>query len=273
MRKTLKDAAQRVANLGGIQLSDQRTSFVAPKTATALVTELIKALAPRATVHPLIRLGPDADGGYLVLDDLDGMHACFSPGVSTVSGFEEVCAERGMKVFLADASVTGPAVHHPAFTFVRKYVGAFNEGDFMTLDDWVASSVPSNDQSDLLLQMDIEGYEYETLLAASDRLMRRFRQVVVEFHDLDQLWNRGFFQLAARSFKKLLRSHVCVHVHPNNCCGSYECDGIEVPKVAEMTFVRTDRCRETWPATTFPHPLDRDNTHNAPLPLPACWYR
>jgi hypothetical protein len=234
---------------------------------------LIRDLAPLTTNHPLIRIGPEADGGYLVLDDLDGIHACFSPGVSTVSGFEEVCAERGMQVFLADASVIGPAVHHPSFTFVRKYVGAFADEHFMTLDNWVTVSLPADDHTDLLLQMDIEGYEYETILAASDRLMRRFRHIIVEVHALDQLWNQSFFQIAARAFRKLLRSHTCVHVHPNNCCGSYVWDGIVVPKVAEMTFVRKDRCGATRPATTFPHPLDRDNTDNAPLPLPVCWYR
>jgi hypothetical protein len=271
MRQTVKAAAKWVASLGGIQLSDPRTSFVAPRTTTSCVAELIRALAPLATDHPLIRLGPEADGGYLVVDDLDGIRACFSPGVSTVSGFEEACAERGMQVFLADASVVGPAVHHPSFTFVRKYVGAFANEDFMTLDDWVINSIPPDDRSDLLLQMDIEGYEYETLLAASEPLIRRFRQIIVEFHALDQLWNRSFFQLAARAFRKLLRSHACVHIHPNNCCGSYECDGIAVPKVAEMTFVRMDRCRVTQPTTVFPHPLDRDNTDNPPLPL--CWYR
>ena len=49
--------------------------------------------------------GPDGDGGYLVPDDLEGIVACFSPGVSNVAGFEKDCALKGMKVFMADASV------------------------------------------------------------------------------------------------------------------------------------------------------------------------
>jgi hypothetical protein len=107
---------------------------------------------------PLIRLGPDGDGGYLVPDDLAGINECFSPGVSGIAGFEEHCASRGMDVFLADASVDGPPVQHARFHFTPRYIGAFSGEHFLSLDDWVSSTaVPSG--NDLLLQMDIEGYE------------------------------------------------------------------------------------------------------------------
>lgn len=41
----------------------------------------------------------------------------------------------------------------------------------------------------------------------------------------------------------------------------------------EFTFLRNDRIKTRHYAMTFPHPLDRDNTPNPPLVLPACWYR
>jgi hypothetical protein len=37
---------------------------------------------------PLIRLGADGDGGYLVPDDLEDVAACFSPGVDDRASFE-----------------------------------------------------------------------------------------------------------------------------------------------------------------------------------------
>jgi hypothetical protein len=36
---------------------------------------------PVITEHELMRLGADHDGGYLIPNDLDGITACFSPGV------------------------------------------------------------------------------------------------------------------------------------------------------------------------------------------------
>ncbi len=48
--------------------------------------------------------------------------------------------------------------------------------------------------------------------------------------------------------------------------------GLEIPRVTEFTFFRKDRFTPTGYARNFPHPLDRDNTANAPLRLPAAWY-
>ncbi len=235
--------------------------------------DLLKFLArlhPVETDTPLMRMGPAGDGGYLLPDDLDGIEACFSPGVNEVSGFELACAERGMKVFLADHSVTGPAAAHPLFHFTKKFVGVTTNEVFMTVDDWVESSLPGSG-SDLLLQVDIEGFEYETFLAMSDKLMRRFRVIVAEFHNLDQFWSRPYFGVAARAFEKITQTHRCVHIHPNNCCRLVRCQGLYIPRVCEFTFWRNDRIHNPRFARTFPHPLDADNTDNAPLPLPACW--
>jgi hypothetical protein len=243
-----------------------------PTAATdpAALRALVKSLAPLNASKDLIRLGPDGDGGYLVPDDLSGIEACFSPGVSSVSGFEKACAERGMKIFLADKSVDAPAESHPLFSFTRKHVGATTSDDVMTMDNWVRESLP-DERSELLLQMDIEGAEYETLLATSDALLRRFRIAVMEFHWLDHLWSKPFFRVASSAFRKLLQSHACVHIHPNNCCGSLKLKGLEMPRVCEFTFLRRDRLTGRSYATQFPHPLDRDNENKAPLPLPASW--
>jgi hypothetical protein len=232
---------------------------------------LIGRLNPVTTEHDLVRIGPDSDGGYLLPDDLDGIRACFSPGVGFVSEFELAVAQLGMSVFLADRSVDRPAADHPLFSFAHRFVGATSNDEFTTLQDWVESSLPGSTE-DLMLQIDIEGYEYETFLATPDSLLRRFRIIVVEFHALDQLWNEPFYRLASRTFDKLLQTHACVHIHPNNCCGTLDLHGLSIPRVLEFTFLRRDRFVEEHPTRTFPNPLDRDNTHNPPLPLPACWY-
>jgi len=138
---------------------------------------LIEKLRPVTTDLDLIRLGPDGDGGYLVPNDFEGVEACFSPGVGPSSGFENSCSELGMKVFLADKSVDGPASVDKNFSFEKKYIGGIVSNDFLTLDQWVEESSVGS-ESDLLLQMDIEGYEYEALYNVSSALMNRFRIMV-----------------------------------------------------------------------------------------------
>ncbi len=232
---------------------------------------LIKKLHPVSTDKELIRLGPEGDGGYLVPNDLDGISACFSPGVSFVSSFEKDCANLGMSVYLADKSVDKPAEDHPLFHFTKKFVGVTSNDDFMTMDNWVQDSSLYGG-SELLLQIDIEGYEYEVFLSMSDILMNQFRVIVAEFHSLDQLWSRPFFKIASRAFDKILQTHACVHIHPNNCCGSLRKGGVEIPSVMEFTFLRRDRIGNASYQKIFPHPLDRDNTENPTLVLPRCWY-
>jgi hypothetical protein len=104
------------------------------------VAALMAQLHPQVTPQPLIRLGPPDDGGYVLPDDLAGIDVCFSPGVSTVSGFEKDCAELGMEIFMADYSVAGPALEHPKFHFIKKFIGPKPSANFITLDDWVADT-------------------------------------------------------------------------------------------------------------------------------------
>ncbi len=246
--------------------------FPTDATDKARILALLHQLHPLSTHEPLIRLGPGGDGGYLVPDDLAGIEACFSPGVGLISGFEKECADRGIRVYMADRSVRQPGAPHPLFHFTRKYLGVTTNDDFMTLDDWVAGSGVSAG-SDLMLQIDIEGFEYEVFLGASDRLMKRFRIIVAEFHQLDQLWNEAFFGLAARAFEKILQTHNCVHIHPNNSSRLLRKAGLALPPLAEFTFLRRDRAPSARYADVFPHPLDADNTDRPHFALPRCWWR
>lgn len=245
------------------------TKITSPKK----VKRLIKSLFPLRTQFELIRMGPDGDGGYLVPDCLEGIEYCFSPGVSDVSGFELDCISRGMYVFMADKSVDKPnlPVDTKNFNFIKKFIGNTNDNDFITIDEWVKSSKVSL-ESELLLQMDIEGAEYEAIASISESLMRRFRIMIIEFHFLDKLWKPAFYNVLKSTFEKILITHVCVHNHPNNCCGSDFQNNIEIHNVIELTFVRKDCVELLGYETTFPHKLDFDNTPNECLPLARNWY-
>jgi hypothetical protein len=242
------------------------------QTKKKMIASFLDNIRPYNTGHKLIRMGSKGDGGYLVPDDLSGVTKCFSPGVDQNSDFESDCASRGMDVFLADASVNAPALDHPNFSFVKKFLGSIEGGSVMTLQSWVSSS--SSPDEELLLQMDIERYEYEVLISTPEDILRRFRVIVVEFHGLEKLFGRHYFDLATVAFNKILKSHVCVHIHPNNYYPKlYRSYGFAFPSLAEFTFLRKDRVIALDPVKSFPHPLDIDCTENKTLILPDCWYR
>lgn len=263
MNKYLISNAQKMlawANLSVKKLNDNTS-----------VISLIKKLQPFATDINLIRFGPNGDGGYLIPEDLEGIEACFSPGVGSLFGFEKDCLSHGMNVFMADKSVDLPEESENQFHFTKKFIGTISNDDFMTMDDWVKSNIQSL-ESDLLLQMDIESCEYVTIVNMSDSLLKRFRIIVIEFHDLQKLWDKEFFNIAFNAFEKILQFHTCVHIHPNNCCGMESLHGFQIPRVVEITFLRNDRITTKTPQTIFPHILDFDSTSNPHLALPKSWY-
>lgn len=233
---------------------------------------LLRRLHPVETQCPLLRLGPDHDGGYLVPDDLHDIVACFSPGVGHVSGFEDDCARRGIPVFMADASVNDPSMTRTSFHLVRKMIGLSDSAETIRLDTWIdLANIPR--QGDLLLQMDIEGDEWLALATISPANLRRFRIIVVECHTFDLLLDSAGFQIRAPVLNRLLDDFWCIHLHPNNSTGSRRRLGFDLPRTVELTLLRKDRTKISGFRTDFPHRLDRDNTSNGHLRLSPSLYR
>lgn len=236
---------------------------------------LISSLRPRDTNLPLVRLGGWADGGYLVPDDFRGISACFSPGVSNIANFEKDLIDRyAIKSHLADYSVESPPRGLKNASFEKKFIGACFSNKTLTLAQWVNKYENTDHSLDLILQMDIEGDEYEVLLSTPIDVLRRFRMMAIEFHNIEGYAHQNFFKIAAATFSKLLSSHYPVHIHPNNCCGVVTLCGVQMPRVLEITFIRKDRCVLKGFRTDFPHALDRPNMEDRPdLPLPRNWLK
>lgn len=241
------------------------------QTCPQKVRKLIQSLRPVLTEAPLIRVGPAGDGGYLIPDSLTGIRACFSPGVSTECGFELQCARMGMDVFMADGSVEAPPLAHERFRFTKKHIGLIDDAHTMTLDTWI-SQAGVDERDELLLQMDIEGFEYPAIASLSPERLKQFRFIVVEFHRLYLLWSSPYFELMEGVFRKLLGTHLCTHIHPNNVAPFFCHAGLTVPSVMEFTFMRQDALRVVGTACTFPHALDsRNNQAIRDRILPRCW--
>lgn len=245
---------------------------VAKQTDRDSARRLVRRLHPVVTAHPLIRMGAHGDGGYLVPDDVDGIAACFSPGVDDRASFENSMIERGIPCFLADASVERAPIQGDMVHFTRKHIGVVDDDTTITLDQWVAACCPG--KADLILQMDIEGAEWQVLLNVSRQLLRRFRIIVVELHDLERLMDKHAFAIIAAAFERLLQDFHIVHNHPNNYGRTVRCGSLVIPRVQEMTLLRKNRGESIGFARGFPHPLDEKNDVDGPdLPLPPEWFR
>lgn len=249
---------------------------------------LVRRTAPREDVErfarsfkeqvvpvDLIRIGREHDGGYLIPNDLRGVKYCFSPGVSSRADFEEQLAENyGIRSFMADASVTAPPFDNPHFDFDQKYLGSRTDGPFITLQDWVDEKVPNSSDNDLILQMDIEGAEFGVLIETPLSVLKRFRMMVIEVHQMDAIFDPYTLPLLQGVFDKVHESFSIAHLHANNCCGIARRD-IGVPRVFEITYIRKDRIPDVAKQGRFtlPHALDSRNVvRKTDIVMPTEWW-
>ena len=77
-------------------------------------------------------------------------------------------------------------------------------------------------------------------------------------------------------FEKIFRNFSICHVHPNNCCGIAKLEGISIPRIMEVTFIRNDLiskfCNDK--KLNLPHPLDRKNSlKNQDIIMPEIWWK
>ena len=259
--------------LKSIQLLAARCGVTLRKHVPVIAQEpFFRAIKPISTEHELVRIGGEGDGAYLVPDDLEGIVACFSPGVSEEITFEQEMLDRGVRTFQIDASITNTPLKHPNNQFDCKYLGIVSDANTITLDDWVNEKM-GNEPGDLLLQMDIEGHEWLSLAQVSEATLKRFRIIVLELHGLEGVFDPFGATILIPVIQRLREHFDFVHMHANNVFPIIRGLKYAVTPLVELTLLRKDRVHQRKPATYFPHPLDRDNLPDrASVVVPSSMY-
>ena len=145
--------------------------------------EFLKQFRSHYVSCDLVRIGGDGDGGYLLPNLFDKVSYCISPGVDYTAKFEKELSEKfNIKSFMADASVKKPPLSDNNFDFIPKFLGAHSRGNFITLSEWLSQNSLEHD-SNLLLQMDIEGGEYDVLIREDLKTLDSFLAMMIEFHN------------------------------------------------------------------------------------------
>ena len=229
--------------------------------------EFFRLFQPIKTEHSLIRLGAIRDGGYLIPDLLENITYCISPGVAETFLFENQLLEiYGIPSIMIDASIDIPENLDPRMTFIQKYLGAFEDEQFITLQK-LTENYGSLEQS-MILQIDVEGFELPVLFSCDEKTLNKYRIIVIEFHHLEHWVNSSLFDYFVEpSIKKLLENFTVVHSHPNNCDGTFKFGNRIYPMALEVTllhnnFLRNDFYKNIY--SDLPSELDSDNSAELP---------
>jgi len=163
-------------------------------------------------------LGVENDGGY-VIGILDGNYDFYiSAGVANEESFTRDFINMYKMNKTNCAAFDGTIDDYPyqytnKITFYKRNISPFKNDCNANL------SYFTDNYSNIFLKMDIEAAEYPWLLSLSEKQLNTFKQIVIEFHGInDNSWNT---QLSVKNecFKKLSNTHYAIHIHGNNYGG------------------------------------------------------
>ena len=204
------------------------------------VQEVMELLRPRSIgTQAKIRVGAQQDGGYVVPDFARQSNLLISIGIGNEISFDTEFSNWGAQVFQFDHTIPQPPAAHPNMHFQRKGWGAEETGELLRFEqiiacaDWTGAVHP-------VLKFDVEGAEWNGLLAADRDDIGRFEIIVGEFHNLEGIGRRTIYALIRRALEKLCEQHQPIHMHGNNNSCVYSVHGVHVPSVIELTFLRKD---------------------------------
>lgn len=221
------------------------------------VRAVLRLLRPqRARGFGKVRLGRRGDGGYVCLDDFAGLDAALSFGINDDVSWDRDAADRGLVVHQFDHTVDDPAPDDRRMVFNKTMIapepgpGAATLGELVRLHDRGAS------RPNLLLKMDIEGWEWAMVEATPSHELARFSQIACELHYFQGLAELDHRRTVFRALTKLHELYGVVHVHANVAGGIGNHGNVVVPNVLEVTFANRALYALEDTDELFPGPLD-----------------
>ena len=216
------------------------------------------------------RFGRDGDGGYIMLDDFPDSGIAYSFGINDDVSWDKDMASHGWDVYMYDHTIDGLPEENPRFHWSKLgLAGRYDEGEpaLQTLPVLLEENRHTA-QRDMILKVDIEGAEWEFLAEIPPEVLRQFRQIVIEYHDLLDMEKEPLITSALR---KINETHQMVHIHSNNWNDYLLVGGKILPDILECTYLNRDRYAFRPSCQFFPTPLDQPNYAQRPDFVLGSW--
>jgi len=228
-------------------------------TLTQTTKQFLASLSPCKHCKSYRRFGGAHDGGYVMCTDDMGsanLVAVYSYGISGEDGWGmDVAKTYNIPLFEYDCENQNAPIPYPGVqaVFNKKCVVAkTTDGSHTTLGEQLSENNHDGQvkEGSLLMKMDIEGAEWDLLASLPRATVRKFQQIVVEFHHLGQQTQHGRY---LRAIKNILNAgFVVAHLHGNNIihptqqlagtlstnAGMVHFGRDQIPDVLEVTFVK-----------------------------------
>jgi len=219
------------------------------------ILALARRMMPmRAKTIGKARFGRRGDGGYVMGDFLPDAAIAISCGVGGDVSWDLAVAERGVPVFQFDHSVDCSPDQHPLLRFFKTEISATSGIYKKTLEEILDEYGGS--ESNHILKIDIEGGEWHVFEQIDISTLRNFSQIVVEFHDFQNVCDEKWYKSAQTSLDKLAECFHVIHVHGANTGRLAVIANVPFPNVLEVTWLRKDLSDFEPSGEIFPTALD-----------------
>ena len=198
-----------------------------------LLNEIIK---PERIKPKLIRVGSKYDGGY-ALAKYHKNNILISGGIGDNSDFEVDICNKISFGYLFDHTIRTLNLSINNYAFYRKKIVITKSDQYgVNLNDFIAKI----NSASLILKLDIEGHEWNVLSQFSTNNLLKFEQILVEFHNLLDIYDTKKFNLYIKVLTKIKNHHKVINVNVNNYGASSMLFGEKISDVFEISFLRND---------------------------------
>lgn len=228
------------------------------------------SVADVADSLPYCRIGRANDGGYVMLDDFSHSRVAYSFGISDDVSWDMGMAERGLQVYMYDHTIDHLPYENPNFHYTKLGIGGSvskDEPNLKTLSDFLKMNGHENEDN-MILKLDVEGAEWDFLAEIPLNMLAQFRQIVIEFHNLN---HPSLESQIIDSVRHISQVHQLVHIHANNHGGGRFIGTSFMPDVLEATYLNRDVYRFSPSQRMFPGSLDQPNCAERPDMLLGTW--
>jgi hypothetical protein len=251
-----------VVAAAAIAIGDVVHRAAARKLREAILAELQPVALKNCTLK---RFGSANDGGYLMCENLiEPLDAAYSYGVGSNDDWGcELSRRYHIPVHQYDCFDPGrPTCNGGTFVFHNECVGNHSGYAGPHFFDTMENQIRKNGDAGrrLIVKMDIEGGEWDSLLTAPDELLASIPQITMEMHGVDD-------PKVLEVLRKLKRNFYLVNLHFNN----WSCTpkAAPLPAWAYQTHWMNKRIGVPDPAAPFPAPTSSLNAPDSPT-RPDC---
>lgn len=219
------------------------------------VKEMLQLIKPMKPVGAKkCRIGSNSDGGYVMLPPKKGI--AYSFGISNYAPWDSCISKMGFHVFQYDGTISAPPEDNDYIHFHQYNISGADtpEPGYKNIQT-IISDLGHEDQNDIILQIDIEGAEWEVFNNIDEKIMNKFSQIIVEFHSVID-FRSDSIKYHINALKKIYNTHQSIHYHINNFSTLALFPGFNIGNSIEVSYVRRADFKFEPDYTEYPTDLD-----------------